>query len=134
MSVINGNCTCAKVEFEVLDEFLYAGYCHCSLCRKSSGASGVAIGGIAKQKFTILKGENYLQQFSRSAETVTCFCSHCGSTLYGEKPNVGLIHIRYGALNSCPTLLPQAHMHVASKADWYQILDNLPQFSEFPPR
>ncbi|MGQ8363835.1 GFA family protein [Glaciecola sp. 1036] len=132
MTVISGSCVCGKVEFTVKDKFLYAGYCHCSLCRKSSGASGTAIGGLVKQDFSVTKGLENIKSFKRSEQTESCFCDNCGSTLYGEKPETGLVHVRYGALDASPSLLPQAHMHVASKADWYEITDNLPQFSEFP--
>ncbi|MAA87196.1 MAG: GFA family protein [Haliea sp.] len=130
---ISGGCVCGRVGFTVEDKFVYAGYCHCSSCRKSSGASGTAIGGIPREKFSVTKGSDYIKKFSRSKETVSCFCALCGSTLYGEKPVSGMLHVRYGALNSAPELLPQAHMHVSSKADWYEICDSLPQYSEFPP-
>lgn len=132
MNTISGSCLCGNVEFCVADKFIYAGYCHCSLCRKASGASGTAIGGISKEHFAITKGQEHVTSFSRSKETVSCFCAHCGSTLYGIKPSTELVHVRYGALNDSPALLPQAHMHVSSKADWYEISDSLPQFSEFP--
>jgi len=133
MTIISGGCVCGRVEFCVQDQFIYAGYCHCSLCRKSSGASGTAIGGILKENFSITKGEEHVKRFNRSKETVSCFCGHCGSTLYGEKSATEMVHVRYGALNNSPKLLPQAHMHVSSKADWYEITDSLPKFSEFPP-
>ncbi len=133
MKTVEGGCLCGLVEFCVNDKFIYAGYCHCSKCRKSSGASGTAIGGILKEDFKITKGEEHVRRFHRSEQSVSCFCSHCGSTLYGEKPNTEFVHVRYGALNDSPQLLPQAHMHVSSKAGWYQISDVLPQFDEFPP-
>lgn len=134
MKTLTGGCVCGCVEFTVKDCFAYAGYCHCSLCRKSSGASGTAIGGLSKDDFQLTKGKAFVKTFARSEETASCFCSECGSTLFGEKPAIGMVHIRYGALNESPSLLPQAHMHVSSKADWYEITDTLPQFNEFPPR
>jgi hypothetical protein len=133
MTSISGNCACGAVEFEVQDEFIYAGYCHCSICRKSSGASGTAIGGLLKGNLSVLEGLEHIKRFQRSQDTISSFCGICGSTLFGEKPAINMIHVRYGALNSSPTLLPQALMHVSSKADWYEITDTLPQFPEFPP-
>jgi hypothetical protein len=132
MSSITGGCLCGQVQFAVADNFIYAGYCHCSRCRKASGASGTAIGGIRREDFHLIKGEKYIARFGRSEQSTSCFCQQCGSTLYGEKPETGLLHIRYGALDTSPALLPHAHIHVASKADWYQITDALPQFPEFP--
>lgn len=133
MRIITGSCVCGKINFSVEDDFIYAGYCHCSQCRKSSGASGTAIGGVVKGKFNVIKGAELIKRFQRTQDTISCFCELCGSSLFGEKPSRNMIHVRYGALNQSPSLLPQAHMHVSSKADWYQINDSLPQFDEFPP-
>lgn len=133
MSTISGECLCGAITFNIKDNFLYAGYCHCSRCRKASGAAGTAIGGLAAIDFELTKGAEYIQQYTRSENSVTCFCKQCGSTLYGEKPQSGLLHIRYGALNQTPSLPVQAHTQVASKADWYEINDQLPQFAEAPP-
>jgi hypothetical protein len=134
MATNKGSCLCGKVEFCVHGEFLYAGYCHCAMCRKSSGGAGTVVGGIQSEKMVITKGDEYIKRFHRSKETTSCFCNHCGSMLYGEKPSIGMVHIRFGALNNSPKQLPQAHMHVSSKPDWYDILDSLPQFAEFPPQ
>jgi hypothetical protein len=132
MTTLTGSCVCGEVEFCVDDQFAYSGYCHCSLCRKASGGAGTAIGGIANEHFTVTKGQHRINYFNRSKDTISAFCSVCGSTLFGEKPLLGMVHIRYGSLDQTPSLLPQAHMHVSSKADWYEINDSLPQFSEFP--
>lgn len=132
MTTLIGSCVCGEIAFSVNDRFVYAGYCHCSLCRKSSGASGTAIGGVPSEHFEIIKGHQHIKRFQRSKDTISCFCGVCGSTLFGEKPSLNMVHVRYGALNTSPSLLPQAHMHVASKAAWYEITDSLPQFDAFP--
>ena len=133
MKKLKGGCLCGEVEYLVSDAFLYAGYCHCSQCRNFSGAMGSAVGGVAVSEFSISSGEKSISKFQKSADSILCFCSKCGSSLYGEKPNSGLIHIRYGSLRESPGLSPQAHMHTASKASWYEINDDLPQFPEMPP-
>jgi hypothetical protein len=38
-----------------------------------------------------------------------------------------------GALDGDPGVRPVVHIHTASKASWYEITDELPQFAEFPP-
>lgn len=47
MDVLKGHCLCGEIQFTVQDEFLYAGYCHYSECRRFSGASGSAVGGVS---------------------------------------------------------------------------------------
>ena len=44
----------------------------------------------------------------------------------------GKIRIPYGTLIDEPTLKPMAHIFVGSKASWYEILDDLPQYDESP--
>jgi len=46
MSHLRGTCLCGKVAFEVDDEFKYMGYCHCSICRKFSGAVCSSVSGV----------------------------------------------------------------------------------------
>ena len=40
--------------------------------------------------------------------------------------------VPYGSLTDGPTLKPTAHMFVGSKAPWFEILDDLPQYDEYP--
>ena len=130
MKNIKGSCLCGAVEFYVRDNFQYAGYCHCTQCTKFSGT--IAVGGILCSDFSLTKGADDIIKFKRSESTTACFCGVCGTNMYGEKQGTEFIHIRYGNLNDTPQLLPQAHMFVGSKADWYEINDSLPQFEGFP--
>ncbi len=129
--MLRGQCLCGSVKFEVEDQFLYSGYCHCGECRLA-GSGGTPIGGIEKVKFAITSVEDTLASYSKSSASKFYFCSHCGSSVFSEKPEAGLMHVRYGALIDSPSLKPQAHMYVASKADWYELDDELPKFEEAP--
>jgi hypothetical protein len=40
--------------------------------------------------------------------------------------------VTLGALIDAPSIAPQFHIFVGSKAPWYEIDDALPQFDEFP--
>ena len=39
-------------------------------------------------------------------------------------------HVAYGTLDEAPSLRPTAHIHVGSKALWFEITDGLPQHQE----
>jgi hypothetical protein len=43
-----------------------------------------------------------------------------------------MVHVTYGTLTDAPTLRPTANIFTGSKAAWFTITDNLPQFPEFP--
>jgi hypothetical protein len=84
--------------------------------------------GIATEEFRLVTGEASLKRFIKSEHTVLAFCGHCGSSLYAEKPKRGMLHLRLGTLDGMPSLRPQFHSFVASKAEWDTICDGLPQY------
>ena len=128
MRTLTGHCLCQAVQYEVDDNFQYAGYCHCSDCRRFSGSAFSAMAGIPTPAFRLIQGEAALKRFEKSENTVLTFCGHCGSSLYAEKPKRGMVHLRLGTLNEAPSLRPQFHSYVGSKAEWDSICDGLPQY------
>jgi len=62
------------------------------------------------------------------------FCRRCGSPLYSRRPGApGVFPLRLGILNEDPDRRSVAHCFVASKATWFAIDDDLPQFTANPP-
>ncbi|WP_346777951.1 GFA family protein [Paraburkholderia sp. Ac-20340] len=59
-------------------------------------------------------------------------CGRCGSLLYSVVREGAYVHVTLGTLLDAPTIRPQGHLFVASKAPWYEITDALPQYDEFP--
>ncbi|MFE8070014.1 GFA family protein [Marinobacteraceae bacterium S3BR75-40.1] len=132
MPQLDGSCFCGAVQYDLPDELEYAGYCHCSQCRKFSGSSYAVVGGIPGAKFKVISGEDRITYFQKSEETTVGFCSICGSNLFTRKKSNGMLNLRLGTLNQAPSLRPHMHIHVGSKAEWDEILDGLPQFMEGP--
>ena len=60
------------------------------------------------------------------------YCRECGSLLFSSVRNHQYAHVTYGTLSNTPSLRPTVHICVDSKADWYEILDDLPQFGGLP--
>lgn len=127
MKKLSGRCLCGAVRYEVNDNFQYAGFCHCSDCRRFSGSASSAMAGIPTDEFRILAGDDVARQYVKTQDTVLVFCGQCGASLYAAKPRRGMIHLRLGTLDESPSLRPQFHSHVGSKADWDTICDGLPQ-------
>ena len=84
--------------------------------------------GIPKSEFKLLSGDQSLKQFHKTEDTILGFCGTCGSSLYAEKPKRGMLHLRLGSLDEAPSLRPQFHSYVGSKAAWDTICDGLAQF------
>ena len=41
------------------------------------------------------------------------------------------MHVALGSLVDAPSIRPTSHIFVGSKADWFEITDDLPQFDEY---
>ncbi|RZK99729.1 MAG: GFA family protein [Rubrivivax sp.] len=129
MKKLSGRCLCGAVRYEVNDNFKYSGFCHCSDCRRFSGSASSAMAGIPSDEFRFTSGLDAVKQYAKTAHTVLAFCSHCGSSLYAAKPQRGMVHLRLGTLDDAPSLRPQFHSYVASKAEWdTSLCDGLPQY------
>lgn len=125
-----GGCLCGAIQYEV-DAFNTAmGHCHCSMCRKFHGAAFVTYGEAGKSDFRWLRGEEDLQAYRADNGTTRRFCRHCGSSMTFSSANGpdDVVEVALGTLDSNLDLSPDAHIFVGSKANWAEILDDLPQY------
>jgi hypothetical protein len=134
MSAVQGSCLCGGVRFEVEPPFLRASHCHCSRCRKHSGAFGGTQGRVPREQFRLLAGEELLRVFRPEGGMVKAFCSVCGSSLFGGTwPDGPEVSIRLGSLDGDPEIQPQYHQFVDSHAVWAELPDDgLPRYPEWP--
>ena len=131
MATVRGSCLCGGVRFEVELPFLRANHCHCSLCRKHSGAFGLTQGRVPRERFRLLAGEELLRVFQPEAGTARkVFCTNCGSSLFGGLwPDEDEVSIRLGSLDDDPQIRPQYHSFVDSRAPWDELHeDGLPRY------
>ena len=54
-------------------------------------------------------------------------CGRCGSLLYSVVRDGQFVHVTLGTLVDAPSIRPEAHIFVGSKAPWFTITDDLPQ-------
>ena len=127
--VLAGKCRCGAVRYEVSDAFLYAANCHCSECRAATGSAFKAFAGIEREKLTITEGVDELAVFGEEDLNDTR-CSACGSFLFSVVRDGAFVHVAMGSLVDAPTIRPTQHIYVGSKADWFEITDDLTQFDE----
>lgn len=130
-TMLKGACFCCSVEYEVADEFNYAMNCHCSNCRRTTGAAFKPFAGIESQKLNITTGIEHVLIYGEANENDT-HCGVCGSPLFSVVREGRYVHVSLGTLIDTPSIRPTAHIFVGSKAAWYTITDDLPQFDELP--
>ena len=128
--VLHGSCLCGATRYTVADEFKYALNCHCSQCRRATGSAFKPFGGIERGKLKVTQGR---VKIYGDVMTHDAHCRTCGSLLYSIVQEGTMAHVTYGTLADAPTLKPQAHIFVGSKAPWDVICDSLPRHAEVPP-
>lgn len=133
---LSGMCLCGAVRYAVEDSFQYALNCHCSNCRRATGSAFKPFAGIETHKLRITAGEEILQRFggdglAQQHEAHDAQCRKCGSLLYSLVLEGACVHVTLGTLVDTPAIRPTAHIFVGSKAPWFTITDQLPQYEEF---
>ena len=124
---LSGMCFCGTVHYAVADQFRYAMNCHCSKCRRATGSAFKPIAGIERAKLTVTKGsENLLIVGDAAAHDA--HCKTCGSFLYSVVREGEYVHVAMGTLIDAPSIRPSAHIFVGSKASWFTITDDIPQY------
>ena len=127
--ILAGKCFCGAVQYQVADAFLYAMNCHCSNCRRTTGSAFKPFAGIERSKLVVSTGDNALliQGDERNNDT---HCKACGSLVYSIVRDGAYVHVALGTLVDDPTIRPSRHIFVGSKAPWFTITDDLPQYAE----
>ena len=128
--MLAGECLCGAVRYSVADTFAYAGNCHCSQCRRTTGSAFKPFAGIDRDKLRLTAGEDNLLRFGDEVSH-DVHCKTCGSLLYSVVRDGAFVHVAMGTLVDDPTIRPTRHIFVGSKAPWFTITDDLPQSDEF---
>ena len=126
---LRGSCFCRAVGYVVADEFGYAANCHCSNCRRTTGSAFKPFAGIERGKLRIVAGADNLMIFGEETGH-NVHCRLCGSLLYSVVRDGAFVHVAMGTLVDAPSIRPTALIFVGSKAPWFTITDDLPQYAE----
>jgi hypothetical protein len=124
--MIAGGCFCGAVRYQVPDGAAYnETICHCSICRRSTGAPFVAWFTVKRADFSIVRGT--LTHFNSTPEAVRGICSHCGTQITFE--NAGSpeeVDLTTASLDHPERVPPTDHTFTADKVDWVKLCDGLP--------
>jgi hypothetical protein len=144
MSAIRGSCLCGGVKFEITGPLSSPLNCHCSQCRKQHGAPFRSRVRVQAEDFRWLQGEHLIKYYEGRGGILRGFCRECGSPIV-NRPTSKWKHAakspgalsQYGValaiLDDDPPVRPACHVFVGSKAPWFEITDDLPQYPEYAP-
>src|SRR3954451_11991673 len=125
--ILAGECFCGAVSYAVVDSFEYALNCHCSNCRRTTGSAFKPFAGIVRDRLSIARGDDIVMIHGDDAGH-NAHCRRCGSLLYSVVRDGAYVHVAMGTLVDTPSIRPSAHIFVGSKAPWFSITDDLPQY------
>ena len=129
-----GGCLCGKIRFTITGPINNIVHCHCSRCRKSQGSSFATNGVVNTSDFTLVSGDELLTAYETTPGQKKYFCKVCGSPIMSKsEQQPDQVRIRIGTIESDITERPSAHIFSSSKANWEEILGELPQYEAYEP-
>ncbi|HEY4184669.1 MAG TPA: GFA family protein [Polyangia bacterium] len=129
-----GSCLCGGVTYQINGELGALGFCHCQRCQKANGTAFNAAALVKVADLDVVTGRELMTDYESSPGVFRVFCRVCGAPLFSRRTAMPeAVRLRVGTLDTPWPTRPTAHIFVASKAPWFDILDDAPQFAERPP-
>ena len=126
-----GACGCGAVRFTTSGPLRGVVYCHCTQCRRQSGHFYAATN--VDDDCIEVEGEENITWYRASQTARRGFCRFCGSALFWKHDELDSVSVMAGAFDSPSGLRGDCHIFVADKGNYYEITDDLPQFSKSSP-
>ena len=128
-----GKCLCGDVTFKVTGEPVMQGNCHCSDCKKNTGAPYATILFFKDEQVSFLSGDTSSFQYTADSgnKKTKEFCSKCGSLVYGintGRPGIKSIYI--GVLEDGSFASPQFNVYTTRALPFVPIDESLDNFEK----
>ena len=112
------SCNCGAIRIKARGQPIRVGLCHCTTCRKGSGAPFIA-SAIWRAEDVRIQGDTGSW---KDATVSRHFCLICGSPLFGVSGGTGEIAIGLGAFDQAPTdLVPTYELWVGRREGWLKV-------------
>jgi len=122
MELFQLSCHCGKVQCAFNAPITTVVQCHCKNCRKLQGADFSTWVVIPDNQLQVNQGESEISHYAFNHRSKKCFCSSCGTVVYGENGKHFKNHklISLGTVeNYKDSLKPQLQVYKESKASWH---------------
>lgn len=126
---MNGGCYCGAIRYEAAGRPFNETVCHCSICRRATGAPLVAWFSVARAQFRFVQGSP--ARFRSSPHASRTFCPHCGTALTFEEDHApDEVDVTVCSLDDPALVAPHDHTWIRSRLAWVKTADGLPEFPE----
>ena len=123
--MLQGHCQCGQLRYETDAAPTQETACHCSICRRSSGAPFVAWFTVPLASFRFTQGTP--SHFRSSTHGTRSFCSNCGTPItFRSARHPQEIDISTCSLDDPEQVPPKDHTYTGARLSWVQVADGLP--------
>lgn len=129
---LDGGCLCGNIRYRIERQPIDAGYCHCRLCQRASGAPTVAWLTMPVEGFRYLRGT--VCAFDSSEHHKREFCPDCGTQIaFRARSNAATVDVTLCSLDNPAAIEPEYHIWCASRVGWLHIDDDLQKYEDSGP-
>jgi hypothetical protein len=125
--MLTGGCFCGRVRYEAGGAPFNQTNCHCSICRRTTGAPFVAWFSVPRSRLRVT-GER--ARFRSSGKATRSFCAECGTQITFERDGAEEIDVTTCSLDEPDRVPPVDHTRTSNRLEWVKLADGLPQFRE----
>ena len=126
IATLAGGCLCGAIRYEIDAPPALETCCHCTLCRRASGAPFVAWFTVDPAHFRFTQGEP--ASYASSSRARRSFCATCGTQLTFRADDMhDEIDVTTCSLDDPERVPPRDHTWVRSQLSWISLADPLPR-------
>jgi hypothetical protein len=127
--MLKGGCFCGALRYEAHGTPFHETSCHCSICRRTTGAPFVTWFSVPRAAFRWARGEPV--RFASTAHGTRSFCGRCGTQVLFESTTApDELDVTAGSLDDPESIPPKDHSRTSSRLAWIKLADGLPEYSE----
>ena len=121
-----GGCLCGAVRYTVNGPIQgEIAHCHCSMCRRASGAPVLTWFTVKKEDFEVVKGEP--RSYKSSDHARRSFCGDCGTPLtFISEHDPAFVDLTLGSLDRPEDYPATQHVWTMSRLSWLHLDEDLP--------
>lgn len=108
---LTGGCLCGRLRYRIR-RIRSAYWCHCTMCRRSSGSGAVPWASVARADFEMTMGT--LQVYASSPGVGRRFCGTCGSPIAFDMAREAEVDVTLGTLDDPDAVRPTHHIWTGS--------------------
>ena len=123
--MLQGGCFCGRIRYEVAGRPFHETNCHCSICRRTTGAPFVAWFSVRPLEFRVAEG--HPSRFRSSSKGSRSFCPHCGTQPTFQSDDYP---DETCSLDRPEAVPPRDHVYTSSKVQWIKLSDGLAQYAQ----